>query len=248
MLAGPGAALPGRLHAVDSGPGHRRGPTGALEASAGRRGCRWRGAGLVSGQRVASNSSVSITRFEKPHSLPYHATTSTWRPSTRVRAESEIDGAGVLHVALHRPSRPSPRPRPIRDHARARGKPLPFCAFRAGRPSPRSPGTARVRPPNRRAGAPRTARRGSKRRRPTTAGADRQKDAPGERRSRHLILTASSVRRCSIPESAGRVRRPPFRHRRRRRPRRPCPDPPGQGPAGPRHGPGGGPSPRAGLR
>ncbi|AWE54111.1 hypothetical protein DC008_33490 [Streptomyces nigra] len=46
-------------------------------------------------QRAASSSRVSITRWEKPHSLSYQATTLTWRPSTRVRAESKIDEAGL---------------------------------------------------------------------------------------------------------------------------------------------------------
>ena len=37
---------------------------------------------------------MSTTRFEKPHSLSYQATTFTLRPSTRVSAESKIDDAG----------------------------------------------------------------------------------------------------------------------------------------------------------
>ncbi len=44
---------------------------------------------------AASSSSVSIARFEKPHSLSYQGTTFTWRPSTRVRAESKMDEAGL---------------------------------------------------------------------------------------------------------------------------------------------------------
>ena len=38
---------------------------------------------------------MSITRFEKPHSLSYQATTLTCLPSTRVSAASKIDEAGL---------------------------------------------------------------------------------------------------------------------------------------------------------
>ena len=41
-----------------------------------------------------------MTRFEKPHSLSYQATTLTWRPSTRVRAESKIDEAGLPTMSV----------------------------------------------------------------------------------------------------------------------------------------------------
>src|SRR4051812_30409870 len=47
------------------------------------------------GGQPASNSRVSTTRLEKPHSLSYQATTFTCRPSTRVSSESKMDDAGL---------------------------------------------------------------------------------------------------------------------------------------------------------
>ncbi len=46
-------------------------------------------------RQPASSSRVSMTRLENPHSLSYQPTTLMWRPSTRVRAESKTDEAGL---------------------------------------------------------------------------------------------------------------------------------------------------------
>src|SRR5699024_10579092 len=48
----------------------------------------------------ASSPRVSTTRWEKPHSLSYQATTFTCRPSARVSSESNTADAGFPVMSL----------------------------------------------------------------------------------------------------------------------------------------------------